>query len=49
MKKHYNCPAVEVMNVYSASAVCAVSTTENFSIVNPSADPGSPIVAEEGR
>jgi len=45
MKKYYNCPATEVITVNATCNLCAVSTTENFSII----DPGTTIGADEGR
>lgn len=45
MKKTYNCPVTEVITVNAMSNLCAVSTTENFSII----DPGTTIGADEGR
>ena len=49
MKKYYNCPVTEVVNVNAAYNVCAVSSTDSFTIVDPTEDPGNLINAESGR
>jgi hypothetical protein len=45
MKKNYNCPAVEVLNISAQNYICATSTFENFTTVSP----GTEIGADEGR
>ena len=45
MKKYYNCPATEDITINATYNLCAVSTTENFSII----EPGTNIGADEGR
>lgn len=44
-KKNYIQPAFEVLMVNATHSVCAVSSTEKFSII----DPGDLIGADEGR
>ena len=44
-KKNYIQPSIEAMTVNAVSNLCAVSTTENFSII----DPSTTIGADEGR
>ncbi len=48
-KKNYIQPSIEAMTVNAVSNLCAVSTTENFSIVDPTADPSNLINADSGR
>ena len=49
MKKQYIQPSIEAMTVNAVSNLCAVSTTENFGIIDPAADPSNQINADQGR